>query len=263
VPRPGFAFVTSAALLLLSCASSASDPAPLRIRATETVKIRASGPTIAPELGPAPPAPGRPVDVEVPGAPPIVVAYAEDGVERALIYLHGACGDIRAPRAWTEVSSRYATLIAIKGDRRCDPDSDRTYWGPDIEQHEARIEAALERVADLRQREFAPKNLLIMGYSQGAQIVEERVRAHPDRYPRVILGGIPVPPSAEHLASARAVAVLGGERELSIHMKVGMWALAAKHIPARFALFPKAGHGDYGPEGPRVMDETLDWITRQ
>jgi pimeloyl-ACP methyl ester carboxylesterase len=203
------------------------------------------------------------VDVDVPDDVPIVVAHGQDGVERALVYLHGACGDIRSPRAWSDVSAKYVTLVAIRGDRKCDQKSDRMYWSDSIERHQARIEAALGRVAEIRNRRFDPENIVLMGYSQGAQIAEELVRAYPDRYPRVILGGIPVPPSASRLVSVRAVAVLGGERELTTHMRVGMWALDAQHIPARLALFPKAGHGEFGPEGARVMDETFDWILRQ
>jgi predicted esterase len=198
----------------------------------------------------------------MPGEPDIVVAHASAQARAVLLYLHGACGDIRAPKAWIEVLENRATLISIRGDRSCGKNG-RYYWGPDTQKLEQRIEHAIARVAEIRGTLLDPKDVVLMGYSQGATRAQELAKAQPERYPLVILAGIPVAPSARHLAHARAVVILGGEHELRTHMLTGVWALQAHDIPVRFDVFPQAKHGEFGPEGARVMSEALDWISER
>jgi hypothetical protein len=54
--------------------------------------------------------------------------------------------------------------------------------------------------------------------------------------------------------------VLGGERETTGHMRAGTQVLAAAGKPVRFFLLPAAKHGEFGPEGNRVIDELLSWL---
>ena len=203
--------------------------------------------------------PGVFTSVEVTGDAALAVNYARAGIGRAIVYLHGACGDMQAPRAWSSVSIEVGTLIALRGDRSCGK-NDRYYWGPDTRQLESRVRVALARVAELRGATFEPDDVVLMGYSQGAARAQELHARHPELYPRVILAGIPVAPSAKHLAGARGVAVLGGQLELTTHMRTGVWALEANDIPVRFALFPKAAHGEFGPDAERVMSEAFEWL---
>lgn len=206
--------------------------------------------------------PGELVTLEVPGDAAVVVAHGEASAHRALVYLHGACGDIRAPRAWTSQAARYGTLVALPGDRACGKGTKR-YWGPDARSLERRVRAALARVAEARGPFFDRDDVVLIGYSQGATRAQELARAFPERYARVILAGIPVAPSARHLARARRVVVLGGERELRTHMQTGVWALEAHSIPVRFDVFPGAAHGEFGPEAERVMGAALEWVTAE
>jgi hypothetical protein len=43
-------------------------------------------------------------------------------------------------------------------------------------------------------------------------------------------------------------------------MREGADALLRAGIPARFFLLPKARHGQYGPEGDRVLGEAFAWL---
>jgi len=222
---------------------------------------------VAASVEPSEPAPALPAgiepgvlsDLEVTGDAPVVLVHGQASARRVLVYLHGACGDIRAPRAWASVSSRFGTLVAVRGDRACGK-GDRRYWGPDTIKLQARIRSALARVAEVRGELVDVDDVVLIGYSQGATRAQELARAFPEQYPRVVLAGIPVAPSARHLARARAVAVLGGELELKTHMKTGVWALKAQDVAVRFDVFPKASHGEFGPDAERVMGEALEWV---
>jgi hypothetical protein len=76
----------------------------------------------------------------------------------------------------------------------------------------------------------------------------------------VILGGAPRQPSTDRLHRARAVVVLAGEHDRRIYLKEGADALAATRVPTAFRILPGAGHGEYGPEGRRIMAESLAWL---
>lgn len=195
----------------------------------------------------------------IPADADVDVAHGSARAPRAIVYLHGACGDPRAPRAWAAAAVDVGTVISLHGDRSCGK-SGRRYWGPDAAALEARIQSALAEVAKVRGALFDPETVVLMGYSQGATLAQAVHQLHPDRYPLVLLAGIPVEPSARHLARARAVAVLGGERELTTHMRSGVLMLQTRGVPVRFDTFPKAAHGDFGPDAERVMRDTFAWL---
>jgi len=250
----------------------AAQEAPALSPVPEPIERRAVLAEPPPEEPVAPPAPepelpaglevGQLVALAMPGEPEIVVAHASAEAHGAILYLHGACGDVRAPEAWLGEIEHRGTLISIRGDRSCGQGG-HYYWGPDARALERRIEHAIDRVAELRGDLFDPNDRVLMGYSQGATRAQELAQAYPDRYPLVILAGIPVAPSARHLARARGVVILGGEHELRTHMRTGVWALEAHHVPVRFDVFPAAKHGEFGPEGARVMREAFDWLSER
>lgn len=230
------------------------------------VVAAATPPEPSPEPSPTPEpvlppgvTPGVFTSVDVAGDASVDVLHGSASSQRAIVYLHGACGDPRAPVAWSGVAVEVGTLIALRGDRACGK-NERYYWGPDAGQLEARVARAVAKVAEVRGAAFEPADVVLMGYSQGATRAQALHALHPERYPRVILAGIPVPPSARHLAKAKAVAVLGGQLEHTRPMRAGVWALRAHGIPVRFDLFPNAGHGEFGPDSERVMRETFAWL---
>jgi predicted esterase len=200
------------------------------------------------------------VVLRVRGGSPIHVVHAPATVRRALIYLHGVCGDILAIRSWAEAASAFGTLVALFGDAPCRRHPGRFSWQAPVEQMQKRIDRALEVVADARGGLLDRQHLTVIGYSQGASRAELLVQRFPERYPYVVLGGDPTEPSPERLHTARAVAVIGGELDSTRHMQAGAEALLESQMRARFMILPQARHGQYGPEASRVMGEALRWL---
>ena len=57
------------------------------------------------------------------------------------------------------------------------------------------------------------------------------------------------------------MATLAGQNDVQQPMREGAEALSKAGVRARFFLLPKARHGQYGPEGERVLGETFAWLT--
>lgn len=202
--------------------------------------------------------PGLPVRVPVEGDKPVLVIHAPAGNRRAIVYLHGMCGNVQAVETWKRAASQHGTLIALVGDRQCG--SGRFKWNKKVDGIQARIERAFETVRAVRGGLLDTSDLVLFGYSQGADRASVLVRNFPGRYRRVVLGGPSRQPKLVNLGETEAVAVFGGELETTGHMRLGAEILSAAGKPARFFVLPAAKHGEYGPEGNRVMNEVLSWI---
>jgi len=203
---------------------------------------------------------GEPTIVDIPGDRGAFVIHAPASNSRAIIYLHGMCGNVRAVESWKQVLSESGTLIGVMGDKPCG--GGRVRWTKHYDRIQARIEAALRAVKQARGGLLDIEFLTLFGYSQGAERAEALTARFPKRYRLVILGGAPQMPRLAHLGDTSAVAFFAGELELSGNMRLGAEVLTAAGKPARFFLLPKAKHGEFGPEGPRVMNELFSWLFR-
>jgi pimeloyl-ACP methyl ester carboxylesterase len=202
--------------------------------------------------------PGVPAWVPIPGDKPALVVHGPSESNLAIVYLHGLCGNVRAIESFSAASARYGTVIALLGDRRCP--GGRFKWGKSIETIAQRVDRALRAVRGARGGRLDLEHPVLFGYSQGAARAEQLVAREPERYQLVVLGGPPREPKLPHLGGTTKVAVLGGERETTGHMRAGTQVLAAAGKPVRFFLLPAAKHGEFGPEGNRVIDELLSWL---
>lgn len=237
-------------------------------RAESTVTAPAPAPeSPAPESpAPAPPEAQLPPGVEpgvstlvpVPGDKPVLVIHAPAENRRAIVYLHGLCGNVRAVEAFRQAAVASGTLVSLFGDKPCG--GGRFHWGKKIDPIEARVEEALRAVRAARGGLLDIEQPVLFGYSQGADRAESLVARQPTRYRLVVLGGSPHEPKLRHLGDVTAVAVFGGELETFGHMQAGAEVLAAAGKTARFFLFPKAKHGEFGPDGNRVMGELFTWL---
>lgn len=189
------------------------------------------------------------------------VLHAPASVRRALVYLHGACGDPRAAEAFKETLSRYATLVAPYGERSCGSGRPgRFYWNGRAEPLMRRIEAALEAVAAQRDGLLDSQEPLLFGYSQGSEVAQLLAERWPERFPEVILAGVPSTPSVQSLARVRSVAIVGGSREFLTPMRTGEWLLTHNRVRARLFVLHGAKHGSFGAHAERDLGDVFDWL---
>lgn len=185
--------------------------------------------------------------------------HAGPTVRRALIYLHGMCGNPEAMNDWAPMASQYGTMVVLRADVPCG-DRPGNKWPTDIASIQQRIDRALAAVSEQRGGLLDDRELVLIGYSQGAHRGERLAEAYPARYPYLVLGGPPGAASPERLAAARGVAILGGDREDTTHMEAGDAALRAAGIRSRFFVLTGVGHGSYGPDASKILNEVFDWL---
>jgi predicted esterase len=241
----------------------ALDPTP---PATAPAKAPAPTPPSSEKTDPPPPSaaavtafvPGIPTWVDVPGDKQALVVQGPADSELAIVYLHGLCGNVRAVENFSAATRRVGTVIALLGDRKCP--GGRFKWGKNIDAIGQRIDQALKAVKRARGGVLDVERPVLFGYSQGAAKAEALVSHYPEKYRLVVLGGPPRQPKLPHLGNTTAVVVFGGERETTGHMRAGTEVLAAAGKPVRFFLLPAAKHGEFGPEGNRLVGEMLSWL---
>ena len=194
---------------------------------------------------------------------PIRVLPAAHPSRRVLIYLHGYCGDVNATGAFVPAAAEHGTLIALLGDLPCKDKPGRFKWTGDTHGLDQRIQRAIRLVNRADKLDLDPHDVTLFGYSQGAVRAEALARFYGKRYPRVILGGPPRRPKAEHFKHARAIAVFGGELEDIHDMLGGADDLSAAGSAVRFFLLPRVTHGDFGGElaGNEALSEILTFVS--
>ncbi|MBX3181571.1 MAG: hypothetical protein KIT72_13130 [Polyangiaceae bacterium] len=251
-----------------SAAAEARGAAPATPQPTSPTAAPGAHPEPAEEAPPASPPPTLPagitvgsvVRLPVPGDAPVLVVHAPAPVRRAAVYLHGVCGDIEAIGAFAEVAAEHFTLVALHADEPCSGAPGRHRWTSDTARQERRIAAALEAVRAAREGHLDTAPRLGIGYSQGAlRALALHVRA-PELYPRLLLGGLPAAPDAARLDGLQALALVTGEREGHEVVNSALKQVTARGIAAERFVLPRAGHGQYGPEAPRVMGEAIRWV---
>ncbi len=203
-------------------------------------------------------APGAVVALPVPDDAPVSFARARTRSRRIVVYLPPRCVDAEASfRAWAFDVTEEWSVLGLTGDVPC-PGSRWMQYSPDAARVAARVDAALTAASAVSTIDRA--TLVLVGYSQGAARAEDLVQLDPARFSRVMLIGAPEAPQVSHLGRARAVATAAGERDRRDLMLLGTQALTRAGTPVKFFMFPGAEHGEFGPEGGRVMTEALAWL---
>lgn len=248
--------------------SPALAPAPLPATATApapTTALSAPG-AAAPAGAPADPGPpperfdpSLPVEVPVEGDLVALVAHGATGNRRAIVYLHGVCGDVTKYRAWAGAAVHFGTVIAVRGDDRC-KEPGRYRWGSGVERTDRRLMAAVRAVGAARGEPLDEGAVTLVGYSQGSARAEALVRAYPSRYRRAVLIAGPREHAPASFREALGVAIVAGEKDLKKHLVESAESAVEAGVRARYFVLPGARHGEYGPEGERVMAEALAWV---
>lgn len=194
---------------------------------------------------------------------PVRLLKSASPSRRVMVYLHGYCGDVNAVGAFLPAAAAHGALIALLGDQPCKGKPGRFKWSHDTHSQDERIKRAIRLVNRTQHLDLDPNDITLFGYSQGAVRAEALTRYYAKRYPRVILGGPPRRPKAEHFRHVHAIAVFGGELEDTHDMLGGADDLRAAGLNARFFLMPGVDHGDFGGDlaGNRSLSEIIGYVT--
>ena len=202
--------------------------------------------------------PGEAVAPASPAVAPRAVA------KKPVIFLHGMCaGPKEDLDAWGHVAEAHGTIIPVKGDVPCPDKPGQLKWSMDVDAIDAKIDEAVKAAADARGEKLEPTDMIVIGESMGAARAEMLAAKFPEKYSRLVLVGSPQTPSAQKLRGVKAVANLAAEKEPQSMMKAGTRALENVGTPTRFWEIPDATHGNYGPEGERIMNEAIDFVARR
>jgi pimeloyl-ACP methyl ester carboxylesterase len=217
----------------------------------------------APALSSAP----RPEPAQAPAAATLpsevrVHKYAAEGA----FVLRGGRADGRAvlfggqcaqPQAYAEAiklaAARRVQLVALRGDKPCT--GEYRGWTFDLEALSGRIDRTF-RALGLGE----PRDVLLIGYSQGASVAEMLAAREPDKFTRVVLIAKPSRPEPWRFRKIKAVATMAGTRDTQALMVAGSRTLAAAGVRARYFPLPGARHGEMGDDPEGTFESVLAWL---
>jgi predicted esterase len=239
------------ALLLLSCEKHAEPD-------SSSSSLPVNVPVPVPDSSPLPEDPVRIEQVAVPNDLRALALRGPHQHRYAIVYLHGMCVyPGYYVESFMQTASQRADLVAVQGTISCGGDNFLHTWSLDIPALDRRIDAAFV-AAQIPQ----PQNIVLVGYSQGADRAEALVARFPQKYTAAILIASSSPPSPDHLKAARAVVLMAGTRDSQANMRAGLVALERAHIPSTFIPLPDAWHGHMGSEPEVSMGRALDFVER-
>ena len=130
-------------------------------------------------------------------------------------------------------------------------------WSNDLDAMDRRIDAAFA-ASGLG----PPRDVVVIGYSQGAERAERLVARWPEKYSSAVLMASPVQPSKRNLARAKAVVLMAGSYDAyaMTHIKNAHPVLAKAKIPTTFITIPNARHGEMGTEPESTMGKALSFV---
>jgi predicted esterase len=206
---------------------------------------------------------GEHTRIPIPNDRAVHVYHAPAEQRRAVVYLHGVCGDINAVRSWIDRAVSFGTFIELVGDSPCEHHPGRYAWKAPVTSILDRVRVALRTVKAVRGGLLDTDQIVLFGYSQGAARAEAMAHDAPGLFTHVVLGSPPEEPDPQLLGACQSVVVLGGSEESTRHLEAGVAALVSAGVRARFVSLPGAAHGQYGPQAPAVVTDALGWLLGQ
>ncbi len=211
----------------------------------------------APDPAPAPPPAVRVEDVDVPGDLPAVVVRGErpDGLQ--MLFLAGMCSNPGGyVTSFQRAAAAHGDLVAVQGDVSCGGEGSARRWSSDLEAMDDRIDAAF-----VASGLGPPRDVVVIGYSQGAERGERLVGRWPAKYTSAVLMASPVKPSRANLSRAHAAVLMAGTLDTFARVQSqSALPLLEKALPVTFIDIPGARHGEMGTEPETTMDAALDFI---
>ncbi len=271
MPRDtGFVRLAAAALsFVLACDAAPRElPHPDRPRPDATPTGGSAGPTaVAPATAATPSASasasanaplGPPMveTIDVPGDLPASIVRSADGKPPRVVFLPGICSNAGAYLwGFPETGRAMGGAIAIDGDKSCGGSKDFRSITSDPSHEEPRILAALAAAG----APIDPPDVVLVGYSLGATLIENLVKKSPERYPRVVLIGSPRDPRLDRLGKAKAVATMSCSLDVPGRMKGAVRMLENAGVASRYFEMPGCTHGNLA-EADRVLAEAITWV---
>lgn len=249
---------------LVACRSSPAavqhDPAaevgPLApVASPAALPSSASAPAAAAPPAPPADAPAVPVPVHVEAFPEEKAYVLRGSRSKSYAVLFG--GQCSQPQGYVEsiqlAAARHTQLVALQGDKPCT--GDFKGWSFDLEALSRRIDRTFLALG------FGePRDVLLIGYSQGASVAQMLAQKEPEKYTRFVLIAQPRQPEPWHFKKARAVATMAGTLDRQDHMVRGARALEDAGVRARYFPLPGAPHGYMGTDPEGTFEKVFTWL---
>jgi len=216
--------------------------------------------TVLLPIAKAPPIDSGPAEVErlvVSGDRDASIVKSADGRPPRLVFLPGICSNGGAYLyGFADAARAHGGAIAIDGDRPCGNSKDFSSITSDPDHEEPRILAAL---AAAGVNDPKSHDVILVGYSLGATLIENMVKRNPERYLRVILIGSPRDPQLDRLQGARAIVTMACSQDVPGRMKGAAKRFASAGIAATYFEMPGCTHGNVA-DGDRIFSEAFRWL---
>jgi pimeloyl-ACP methyl ester carboxylesterase len=237
------------ALPWFACSTGDKRPSPAR--------AKSSLPTTARPDDDAREGPVRIEPLDAATQPPTFVMRGQPRGPEKLVFLHGMCGHgLGYAQSFQGSAAKRGTLIAPQGDVACG-NGPWSRWSNDVKALDRRITEAFRALG------YAEpiRDVIVMGYSQGATRAETLARLFPERYTRLVIIGGPQVANGRGLSALRGAVALAGDHDRRDLMRQSAQVLAAAKVPATFFVLPEAGHGSMGARPEQSMDEVFSWLS--
>lgn len=203
--------------------------------------------------------PVRMEEVTIAGDLPAFALRGPRGAALDLVFVPGMCvHPLGYAQAFQFTAAEHGPMIAVQGDLSCGDDGSRR-WSSDLAAMDRRIDAAWR--AAYRD---VPREITLVGYSQGAERAEALAARWPAKYTHLVLIASPITPSPSRLRRARAVVLMAGTWDVSRpRMRADVEPFRRAGVASTFIEIPNAQHGGMGDAPEVTMDEALDFAAAE
>jgi pimeloyl-ACP methyl ester carboxylesterase len=189
-------------------------------------------------------------------AAPSAASASAPRARSQMLFVAGMCGHpVGYVQSFAAPAAARGDVVMVQGDVSCGGDGALRRWSNDLEAMGRRIEAAF-RASGLGE----PRDVVVIGYSQGAERVERLAARWPERYASAILLAGPTLPSPHNLAKAHGIVLMAGTYETQANMRSAVGPLRRAGVPSAFFELPAGRHGNLGATPSESMTKALDFL---
>jgi predicted esterase len=237
---------------LLGCSAPRAGVEDLRPEPQRPVETAPQAPPLFEAKAPAPPSPAV-VTLEHYAPEDAYVVRGSRATAQALLF-GGQCAQSQFYADAIKLSAaRHVQLVTLQGDAPCN--GAFRGWRFDLDALSARIDRSF---AALGLGE--PRDVLLIGYSQGALVAARLAAREPEKFTRLVLMASPKPLEAPQFTKAQAVATMAGTLDRQDLMQRGAGVLSRAGVRARYFPLPGAAHGYMGTDPDGTFEGVFRWL---